>query len=301
MPANLSDDRNQISLEPHELDYVLQKWSKAASIGNRSILAGELRKFKADPAWAPHNRISFYRYADEQGIKQLLADKESRTGLSGQNEPDHPYTVIRDWTAPSPVPQEAPKNAQAQAYTSVTPSPKPAAKAGKRRALFIFLIFLALIAIAACMFFLFYGKPEQATPVAEKAAEATTDPKAGLALQFKQTVRENSPVLFIADQEFWLPGQEAKMDAIVKAMQGLSKIGLTVTGHTADASMPGPQLILSNERALAVKNYLVEKSGTTGLSVTAKGVGAANPVITDVPLSEQQANRRVDITVDTAE
>jgi len=68
----MASDRDLISKEEHELNYVLKKWEKHQSITNREILAKKLDEFKADDSYAPHNRENFYKYADNKAIKEVL-------------------------------------------------------------------------------------------------------------------------------------------------------------------------------------------------------------------------------------
>jgi outer membrane protein OmpA-like peptidoglycan-associated protein len=131
--------------------------------------------------------------------------------------------------------------------------------------------------------------------------ETVETPEEAAARQFRQAVNDNTPVFFIANLDVWLAGEENKLDKILTGMKGLKKVELTVTGHTADAGMPNAQMNLSTERAQAVKNFLLENPGTTELTITAVGKGATEPAIKDVPLNEQQVNRRVEITVESAE
>lgn len=373
MPTSPSDDRNQISLETYELDYVLRKWGKAASSSNRLILAAELRKFKADPAWSPHNRARFYEYADAQGIRRLLLDSgeksEPTTEFLESKETDHPYTVIKGWGPPeqkSPAPGEprreaepplrqerppqepllpggektmqpkppaqerpleppplrqetAPKEpkplsqAAPEIQTPAAEIPRPVgAKPKKSRAVPIIIIACAL-AVAAAILFLFIFKWQAPTPAAPIITASETpmrtvteetleeDETGALIAKFRQTVQDNSPLYFVPDLEFMLPGEEGKLDNILRGLQGLKKVALSVTGHTGDAGIPGPQAILSDERALTVKNYLLENAGGVDLSVNASGKGATEPVVKDVPLDLQAPNRRVEISVDSAE
>ncbi|RPJ08756.1 MAG: OmpA family protein, partial [Spirochaetaceae bacterium] len=76
---------------------------------------------------------------------------------------------------------------------------------------------------------------------------------------------------------------------------------LTVTGHTADDNKPVPQSILSEERALIVKNYLMQKSIGFDLSITTVGKGATELVVKDMPIDQQEPNRRVEILLDSIE
>ena len=68
----MASDRDLISTEEHELNYVLKKWEKKQSIANREVLIDALKKFNADVNYKPHNRENFYKYADDKKIKGKL-------------------------------------------------------------------------------------------------------------------------------------------------------------------------------------------------------------------------------------
>jgi outer membrane protein OmpA-like peptidoglycan-associated protein len=124
---------------------------------------------------------------------------------------------------------------------------------------------------------------------------------AALLEQFKQTVSDNTPLLFVGDRTVLLAGQEVKLQTIVKSMTDLKKLDLTLSGHTAATGIPSREMELSKERALTIKSYLEQNSGGTELTINTNGKGATKPVVTNVPVSKQQLNRRVEITVNDAE
>jgi len=68
----MASDRDLISSEDHELNYVLKKWGKKQSASNREKLADALKKFKGIAKYQPHNRESFYKYADDKNVKDKL-------------------------------------------------------------------------------------------------------------------------------------------------------------------------------------------------------------------------------------
>ena len=64
----MPSDRDMISKEEHELNYVLQKFDKRQTIENREILEDALDDFKDDESYAPHNRESFYDYLESEDV-----------------------------------------------------------------------------------------------------------------------------------------------------------------------------------------------------------------------------------------
>lgn len=59
------EDRDYISQQDeHELNYVLKKYGKRQTQGNRDRLVELLGAFRDDASYAPHKRDDFYRYVD---------------------------------------------------------------------------------------------------------------------------------------------------------------------------------------------------------------------------------------------
>ncbi len=72
----MAKDRDMISKEDHELNYVLSKWNKRQTKGNREILAKALTDFKKDAKFKPHNRENFYKYCTSKKVKGKLESKK---------------------------------------------------------------------------------------------------------------------------------------------------------------------------------------------------------------------------------
>jgi len=58
-------DSDYISQATHELNYVLKKYEKRQTKGNRSLLQRFLSEYREDETYKPHNRRGFYRYVEE--------------------------------------------------------------------------------------------------------------------------------------------------------------------------------------------------------------------------------------------
>ena len=263
---------------------------------------------------------------------------------NSQAEDDHPYTVIREWKTPVPPAEEEEKPRLAPEKTAASAQPRaretimadtvtapPLAETASRKAVpprkkkrrtpLFFIVWGLVIAAAIVIILLFVKRgvdasgvqtPEYASrPQAEESSQSPAgvvpEPVLPPAERFRQTVEENSPVMFIADRETWMAGEEAKLNRIIAALPGLHSAALTVTGHTADAGKPNAQFVLSAERAIAVRDYLLKHRDGINLDITIIGRGANDPAVTGVsggppvPLAEQAANRRAVIRVDKAE
>ncbi len=66
-------DQNLVSCEQdHELNTVLAHFKKRQTVANREIVRQACRSWKADIAYKPHNRESFYRYLSDKGVLTQL-------------------------------------------------------------------------------------------------------------------------------------------------------------------------------------------------------------------------------------
>jgi outer membrane protein OmpA-like peptidoglycan-associated protein len=119
-------------------------------------------------------------------------------------------------------------------------------------------------------------------------------------LQTRDTARglivNMSDVLFDTGQYTLKPGAReklAKVSGIILAHPGLK---IEVEGHTDSVGGDDYNMKLSENRADAVRTYLVGQ-GVNGDAVTAKGFGKAVPVADNSIAAGRQANRRVELVV----
>jgi len=105
-----------------------------------------------------------------------------------------------------------------------------------------------------------------------------------------------SDVLFDTGSYALKPGTReklAKISGIVLAHPGLN---LQIEGHTDSIGSDEFNQGLSEHRAAAVQDFLIEQ-GVPGSSVTAKGFGKTQPVATNDTAEGRQRNRRVELVV----
>ncbi len=105
-----------------------------------------------------------------------------------------------------------------------------------------------------------------------------------------------SDVLFKSGSFELLPGARerlAKVSGIVLAYQGLR---LAVEGHTDSIGTDEYNRRLSEQRADAVRDYLVQQ-GITSAAITASGFGKSEPVASNDTPEGRQQNRRVELVV----
>jgi outer membrane protein OmpA-like peptidoglycan-associated protein len=150
------------------------------------------------------------------------------------------------------------------------------------------------------------AKEDAARAEAERARQAAADLRAQLLEQFNKVLPTiDTPrglqvnmgdVLFdTAKFNLRMPAQLglAKLSGIVLSHPGLK---LAIDGYTDTTGTAAFNQTLSEQRANAVRDYLVQQGLDAG-TVTAQGFGPANPVASnDTPQGRQQ-NRRVEIII----
>ena len=105
-----------------------------------------------------------------------------------------------------------------------------------------------------------------------------------------------SDVLFDTGQSTLKPGAReklAKVSGIILAHPGLK---ITVEGHTDSVGGDAYNMKLSEDRANAVRTYLVAQGLDSGV-VTAQGFGKTRPVADNGSPAGRQQNRRVEMVV----
>ena len=86
------------------------------------------------------------------------------------------------------------------------------------------------------------------------------------------------------------------LDQVVKVMIENPSYKLEINGHTDNKGIPEKNLLLSQKRSEAVKNYLVKK-GVAADKLTAKGFGQTVPVADNATNEGRSKNRRVEFKV----
>lgn len=93
-----------------------------------------------------------------------------------------------------------------------------------------------------------------------------------------------------------LPTSNAELDKLVKLLQGTPTLRIELGGHTDNVGADAANLTLSDQRAKAVRDYVVAK-GIDGTRITAKGYGETKPVATNDTEAGRAQNRRTEVTV----
>lgn len=78
-------------------------------------------------------------------------------------------------------------------------------------------------------------------------------------------------------------------------LAGHPELTLTIEGHTDDVGDASANLSLSEQRAAAVKAYLVSRHKVAAHRLQARGMGATKPAVSNATAEGRQQNRRVEL------
>ena len=104
-------------------------------------------------------------------------------------------------------------------------------------------------------------------------------------------------VLFVTGKAELLPAAQDQLAAVAKALQDQGELKpVVVEGYTDSVGSDSNNLKLSQDRANAVRSFLVSK-GLPSDKLTAVGKGKSNPVASNDTPDGRANNRRVEIVV----
>ncbi|MEW5855642.1 MAG: OmpA family protein, partial [Myxococcota bacterium] len=103
-------------------------------------------------------------------------------------------------------------------------------------------------------------------------------------------------VFFDTNKDTIQPRSYPLLDQVAQVLKTHKELRVRVEGHTDSQGKPDANLDLSDRRAKAVMNYLVEK-GVEGSRLEAKGYGQTRPVDTNKTSRGRENNRRVEFVV----
>lgn len=93
-----------------------------------------------------------------------------------------------------------------------------------------------------------------------------------------------------------LPTSTVELDKLVKLMKTNVEMRIEVGGHTDNVGKDAANQVLSEQRANAVRDFLMDH-GIAGDRIVAKGYGATTPVATNDTDEGRALNRRTEVTV----
>jgi OOP family OmpA-OmpF porin len=155
------------------------------------------------------------------------------------------------------------------------------------------------------------AKPQAAAaPVVEEAKPAVAaapavveevvrpQPKTQVREEVDEMGRATLKVLFDFDKATIKKNYTKDIDHMVDVMKEHSDLDLTIEGHTDNIGKAAYNKNLSQKRAEAVKNYMVEKGGIDAKRLNAIGYGQEKPVASNKTRDGRAKNRRVEAAVD---
>ncbi len=92
------------------------------------------------------------------------------------------------------------------------------------------------------------------------------------------------------------PESFSELEELVAYLKNKEGIKIEIGGHTDNAGKDADNLRLSQQRADAIRNYVLKK-GIQPVRVTAKGYGASQPVADNDTDEGRQLNRRTEVRV----
>ncbi|MEQ9413365.1 MAG: OmpA family protein [Cyclobacteriaceae bacterium] len=94
-----------------------------------------------------------------------------------------------------------------------------------------------------------------------------------------------------------LESMHRDLDKIANFLIDHPALGLRISGHTDSAGKEEANLKLSQDRADAIKRYLVEEFNIKGSRVEAIGFGSSKPIVEELTNKDRQLNRRVEFEI----
>lgn len=104
-------------------------------------------------------------------------------------------------------------------------------------------------------------------------------------------------IRFGADSAEILPSERVKIDWLATIVRQYPDRDLLIVGHTALAGTPQGRLQLSEERANAVAQALIELGAKGRDQIIVEGRGAREPIASNETAAGRSRNRRVEITI----
>jgi len=103
-------------------------------------------------------------------------------------------------------------------------------------------------------------------------------------------------VYFDVDKATIKPSSYKQLDELVELMKLKKGLEIEIAGHTDNTGSKEHNMKLSQQRAEAIKNYLVRK-GISPKRIVAKGYGDSEPIATNDTPEGRAKNRRIEVRI----
>ena len=107
----------------------------------------------------------------------------------------------------------------------------------------------------------------------------------------------SSLILFDVNKYDLKDSSKEGLDQVVQLLQAYPTNSLRITGHTDSVGSDAHNQLLSEHRAKAVMDYLVQKGKINPARIKVVGFGKHRPVASNVTEIGRQQNRRVEIDI----
>ncbi|ABG59404.1 OmpA family protein [Cytophaga hutchinsonii] len=114
-------------------------------------------------------------------------------------------------------------------------------------------------------------------------------------IEVGQSIKLNH-IYFETSKYDLLPESYYELDKVVKLLRENPKMKIEIEGHTDNQGNADKNMILSQNRAKSVMDYIISK-GITADRITSKGFGITKPMVDNDTPENRQLNRRVEFTI----
>lgn len=141
-------------------------------------------------------------------------------------------------------------------------------------------------------------KKAEAAPAPKPAPAAVAAPAPAPApAPVVEKITLKAGALFDSGKSDLKPAGQRELDDLANKLKGAQGIeSIQVTGHTDSQGQAASNQTLSEQRAAAVKSYLINK-GVDGSKISTRGMGASNPVADNATAAGRAQNRRVELDI----
>jgi outer membrane protein OmpA-like peptidoglycan-associated protein len=112
------------------------------------------------------------------------------------------------------------------------------------------------------------------------------------------TIALDASVLFDTGKSAIKPEAKQTLHEAAERIRKFPGAGIAITGHTDNVGSDASNQVLSEQRANAVKDHLVNVEGIAADALTTKGYGSTQPVADNGTEAGRALNRRVDVVID---